>query len=138
MIFAIFCERDSSSFHGVRRERRSPRNPLRQETPRNILNRRSQRSLRGKHRNTRISCTNTLFRDISKRRYLMHFDLSKPKLNSEIEDSCSSSSFVLENPDVLTIRLTGQKNCGTNGLFSLQKTPTDRGRGPGSKLRSLG
>src|SRR5208282_6815118 len=44
-----FCEKDSSSFHGVRRERRSPRNPPRQETPRNILNRRSQRSLRGKH-----------------------------------------------------------------------------------------
>src|SRR5271166_1488692 len=49
VIFAIFCEKDSSSFHGVRRERRSPRNPLRQETPRNILNRRSQRSQRRKH-----------------------------------------------------------------------------------------
>src|SRR3984893_15613674 len=39
----------------------------------------------------------------------------------------------------LTIRLTGQNNCGTIGLSSLQKTPTDRGRGRrrGSKLQSL-
>ena len=51
-------------------------------------------------------------------------------LNSEIEDSssCSSSSFVLENCRCLTIRLTEQNNCGTIGLSSLQKTPTDRGR----------
>src|SRR5208337_3067587 len=39
----------------------------------------------------------------------------------------------------LTIRLTGQNNCGTIGLSSLQKTPTDRGRrrarGRESKLR---
>jgi len=45
----------------------------------------------------------------------------------------------------LTIRLTGQNNCGTIGLYSPEKTPTDRGRrrarargrGRGSKLRRL-
>src|SRR5208337_4087493 len=52
--------------------------------------------------------------------------------------------LVLENPDRLIIRPTGQNICGTIGLFSLEKTPTDRGRGRrrargrGSKLRSLG
>src|SRR5271165_4049287 len=42
----------------------------------------------------------------------------------------------------LTIWLAGQNNCGTIGLSSLAKTPTERGRrrarGRGSKLRSLG
>src|SRR5208337_1588096 len=34
-----------------------------------------------------------------------------------------------------TISITEQSNCGTIGLFSLQRRPTDRGRG--SKLRNL-
>ena len=53
----------------------------------------------------------------------------KLNLNSEIEgsSSCSSSSFVLRPREArwLTIRLTGQNNCRTIGLSSLQRTPIE-------------
>src|SRR5271165_4551455 len=86
VIFAIFCEKDSSSFHGVRREGPSAQKPPKTGNTKKHFAQKIAKITKGETPAfpARIHYASDrgrkqLFRDISKRRHLMHFDVKKQR-----------------------------------------------------------